>query len=232
MINRRPSEDRGETQIGWLDGKHSFSFGDYYDPNFMGFGPLRVINEDQVQPGKGFPAHSHSDMEIITYVIEGELEHKDSMENSSIIRPGEIQYMSAGTGVTHSEHNQSDKNLLHFLQIWIQPDEKGYPPQYDQRELNRDDARGKLLLMVSNYGKGNSIEIHQDVELYLLILSPGQEIIHPVKPGRKVWVQIVKGEMNLNETQLKSGDGAAVQNEGQLAIKASLESEVLIFDMA
>ena len=232
MVIKRKGEDRGRTQIGWLDGKHSFSFGDYFDPKHNGFGPLRVINEDLVQPGTGFSTHPHKDMEIITYVLEGQLEHKDSMGNGSLIRAGEVQYMSAGFGVTHSEFNPSNEEKLHLFQIWIQPNRKGGAPSYDQRHIDETKQNKALQLVVSGDGRNESIRIHQNVDIYLSRSKTGQQVAHSANPGRKIWVQVARGELDLNGTTLEIGDGAAVENEKDIRLTAREDSEALLFDMA
>jgi quercetin 2,3-dioxygenase len=232
MIILRRSEERGGGNHGWLDTKHSFSFSDYYDPKFMGFRSLRVINEDWVQPGHGFPTHPHRDMEIITYVLEGALEHKDSLGTGSVIRPGDGQRMSAGTGIRHSEANPSQKEAVHLLQIWIMPDKQGHKPGYEQKEFSRDEKRGKLRLIASPDGKDGSVTIHQDAQLYVSLLEPGEAVEHRLGTGRHAWLQVAKGSVALNGKPLNQGDGAAISEEQKLQIKGTDSAEVLLFDLA
>ena len=231
MIQVRKSLDRGHAQHGWLESYHTFSFADYHDPNHMGFRSLRVINEDRVQPGKGFATHSHRDMEIISCVLGGALEHKDSMGNGSVIRPGEIQLMRAGTGVTHSEYNHSNDEPVHFLQIWILPDEKGLEPGYDQRHFPFDQRKNALLLVASRDGRDASVQIHQDAELYVTVLDEGHAVTHSLNDGRAAWVQVARGRAHLNDTALEEGDGAAVSNEATIDITADGPAEILVFDL-
>lgn len=231
-LSLRRTEERGRANLGWLDSKHTFSFGHYYDPDYLGFGALRVINEDRVAPGGGFPTHPHGDMEIISYVIEGALEHKDSIGTGSVIRPGDVQRMSAGTGVRHSEFNASRKDAVHFLQIWIIPERKGLEPSYEQKTFTDDEKRGRLRLIGSRDGRDGSITIHQSVDLYASILNSGDIVTHDVAEGRGVWVQVVKGEVSLNDVRLGAGDGASVEDPGQLKITATEQSEFLLFDLA
>jgi hypothetical protein len=232
MINIRHSEERGGGDFGWLKTHHSFSFDTYHDPRFMGFRSLRVINEDWVQAGHGFPMHPHRDMEIITYVLEGALEHKDSMGNGSTIRPGDGQRMSAGTGVRHSEANSSKTDAAHLLQIWILPDRRGHEPGYEQKVFPEADKRGKLRLIASPDGTDGSVTIHQDAKLYVSLLQPGQEVKHDLGSGRYAWLQVAKGAVELNGQSLKQGDGAAVSNEQRLIVKGTKDAEVLLFDLA
>lgn len=232
MINIRHSEERGGGDFGWLKTHHSFSFDTYHDPRFMGFRSLRVINEDWVQAGHGFPMHPHRDMEIITYVLEGALEHKDSMGNGSTIRPGDGQRMSAGTGVRHSEANSSKTDAAHLLQIWILPDRRGHEPGYEQKVFPEADKRGKLRLIASPDGTDGSVTIHQDARLYVSLLQPGQEVKHEPGSGRYAWLQVAKGAVELNGQSLKQGDGAAVSNEQRLIVKGTKDAEVLLFDLA
>jgi redox-sensitive bicupin YhaK (pirin superfamily) len=229
MIQLRPAEERGETKIGWLDSRHSFSFSDYYDPAHMNFRSLRVINEDWVAPGQGFGTHPHRDMEILTYVLEGALEHRDSMGTGAVIRPGELQKMSAGTGITHSEFNPSPKAPVHLLQIWIQPDRKGLKPVYEQHTFAKGELDGGFRLIAGPQG---AISIHQDADLYAARLEAGQQTAHSLKPGRHAWVQLARGQVRLNGTEMKAGDGAAVSGEEQLAFEALAPSEILLFDLA
>ena len=231
MITLRRSEERGGGNHGWLNTKHSFSFSDYYDPKFMGFRSLRVINEDWVQPGHGFPTHPHRDMEIITYVLEGALEHKDSLGTGSVIRPGDGQRMSAGTGIRHSEANPSQKESVHLLQIWITPDKQGHKPGYEQKEFRADEKRGKLRLLASPDGRDGSVTIHQDAKLYVSLLEPGEAVEHKLESGRHAWLQVAKGAVELNGKPLHPGDGAAISDELQLRIKATDSAEILLFDL-
>jgi redox-sensitive bicupin YhaK (pirin superfamily) len=233
MIVVRPSEERGPADFGWLKARHSFSFGQYYDPRHMGFRALRVINEDRAAAGAGFPTHGHRDMEIVTYLLDGELEHKDSMGNGEVIRLGEIQAMTAGTGVMHSEFNPSEKNPAHLLQIWLLPDRQGHTPRYDQKMFGRDEKLNTLRLVVSPDGAGGSIFVHQDTKLYASILEQGKSVSLDLAPKRHAWVQVARGEVALGEIVLKQGDGAAVSEERRLELKGlAPESEVLVFDLA
>jgi len=231
MIHVRPSQERGHLDFGWLDTRHTFSFGDYYDPHHMGFRSLRVINEDRVQPGQGFGTHPHSNMEILTVVLEGALEHKDNMGNGSTIRPGEVQRMSAGTGVTHSEFNHSEAEAVHFYQIWILPEKKGITPGYEQKAFSLKEKRGKLLLVASGEDKDGALKIHQDAKLFLSALGPGESVATPLKPGRHAWLQVARGRVSLNGTSLEAGDGASVSDEKDLRIEAEEDSELLLFDL-
>jgi quercetin 2,3-dioxygenase len=232
MIQIRPSSARGHANYGWLDTRHTFSFSDYYDPTFMGFRSLRVINEDRVQPGAGFPTHSHRDMEIISYVLEGAIEHKDSMGTGSILRPGEVQRMSAGTGVQHSEFNPSKKDVLHFLQIWILPNQLGIAPEYEQKSFPEQERTGKLRLVASSDGRDGSVSVHQDVALFSAIVKQGQQLQYEIPRGRHGWLQVARGEVTLNGTGLNAGDGAAISEERLLRIGAEKEAEILLFDLA
>ena len=230
-LSVRKSEDRGRANFGWLDSKHSFSFGHYYDPNHMGFGPLRVINDDRVAPGGGFPTHPHSDMEIISYVLEGALEHKDSLGTGSVIRPGDVQRMSAGTGIRHSEFNASKTEPVHFLQIWIIPEKNGLKPNYEQKAFANNEKRGRLRLIGSRDGREGSVTIHQDVDLYTTLLDKGDAVDHVIAPGRGGWVQVARGSASLNGETLREGDGVAVSRSGALRIEGLGDAEVLLFDM-
>jgi hypothetical protein len=232
MINIRRSNERGGGNFGWLTTRHSFSFDSYYDPKYMGFRSLRVINEDFVAPGEGFPAHPHRDMEIITYVLEGALEHKDSLGTGSVIRPGDGQRMSAGKGIRHSEMNASDTEKVHLLQIWIMPDRQGHEPSYEQKSFPEDDKRGKLRLIAGPDGKDGSVTIHQDAKLYVSLLNPGDEVSHELAKGRHAWLQVAKGAVELNGKPLAQGDGAAISDEQKLTIKGTQDAEVLLFDLA
>lgn len=227
----RRSADRGRANFGWLDSKHTFSFGHYYDPQHMGFGPLRVINDDRVAPGGGFPAHPHSDMEIVSYVLEGGLEHKDSLGTGSVIRPGDVQRMSAGTGVRHSEFNASKSEPVHFLQIWIIPEAVGIPPSYEQKSFPVGERSGKLRLIGSRNGRDGSVTIHQDVDLYASLLSKDDRVSHVIAPGRGGWLQVARGAIVLNGLALDEGDGVAISQSGPLTIEGAGDSEVLLFDM-
>ena len=232
MINIRRSDERGGGNHGWLKTHHTFSFDQYYDPRFMSFRSLRVINEDWVAPGQGFRTHPHRDMEIITYVLEGALQHNDSMGNGSIIRPGDVQRMSAGTGVRHSEANSSKTDAVHLLQIWIMPDKQGHKPGYEQKSFPEDEKRGKLRLLASPDGADGAVTIHQDARLYVSLLGPGQEVKHDLGQGRYAWLQVAKGAVELNGKKLGQGDGAAVSEEQKLTIKGVEDAEVLLFDLA
>ncbi len=232
MITLRPSQERGLANFGWLNSHHSFSFGQYYDPNHMGFATLRVINEDRVQPAQGFGTHGHRDMEIISYVLEGELEHKDNIGNGSVIRPGDVQRMSAGTGILHSEYNPSSDQPVHFLQIWILPDRQGIEPSYEQKTFTPDQKQGQLRLVGSQDGRDGSVTIHQDVDLYASSLAAGDNLIHGLADQRLVWIQVTKGAIQLNDHPLTAGDGAAIAQEPKLMIKATEDAEILVFDMA
>ena len=232
MINIRRSSERGGGNFGWLNTRHSFSFDSYYDPKHMGFRSLRVINEDWVAPGEGFPAHPHRDMEIITYVLEGALEHKDSLGTGSVIRPGDGQRMSAGRGIRHSEMNASDTDKVHLLQIWIVPDQPGHEPSYEQKAFPESEKRGKLRLIAGPDGKEGSVTIHQDAKLYVSLLGPGEEVTHDLGKARHAWLQVAKGAVELNGTKLEQGDGAAISDEQKLAIKGAQDAEILLFDLA
>jgi redox-sensitive bicupin YhaK (pirin superfamily) len=232
MINRRPASERGQTRTNWLDGRHTFSFNRYYDPRWTGFSDLLVINEDVVAPASGFPPHSHSDMEIITYIIDGSLEHKDSMGNTSVIHAGEVQRMSAGTGVTHSEFNPSAEAPTHLLQIWITPEREGTAPSYEQREFTEEERRGRLRLIASRAAREGSVTLHQDAEVYSGILDKGERVSYEMRAGRNAWVQVVKGLLKLNGVELAAGDGAAVSGEEKLTFDADEPSEILLFDLA
>ena len=238
MITIRPASDRGAANFGWLDTRHSFSFGHYYDPNHMGFASLRVINEDKVTPSRGFDTHGHRDMEIVTYVLEGALEHKDSLGTGSIIRPGDVQRMSAGTGIRHSEFNASDTAPVHLLQIWIVPETQGIDPGYEQIYIDPADKQGQLRLVGSRDGRDGSVTIHQDISLYATTLAEGETVDHVLAPGRVAWVQVARGEIALNGQALTAGDGAAIEaSVGDDLDRITLtgaanEAEVLLFDMA
>jgi redox-sensitive bicupin YhaK (pirin superfamily) len=232
VITLRRAEDRGHFDHGWLDTNHTFSFGDYVDPEHMGFGTLRVLNEDRVQPGAGFPTHSHRDMEILSWVLDGALEHKDSLGTGSVIRPGDVQRMSAGTGVTHSEFNPSREDPLHFLQIWIIPERRGLPPSYEQKSFSREERRGRARLIASRGGRDGSVSLQQDADVYASLLAPGESLTLPVASGRHAWVQVARGAVSLNGREMSAGDGAAISAEPTLEIRALEPSEVLLFDLA
>jgi redox-sensitive bicupin YhaK (pirin superfamily) len=232
MINLRRSNQRGGGDYGWLNTRHTFSFDQYHDPAWMGFHSLRVINEDHVAPGTGFPTHPHRDMEIITYVLAGALEHKDSLGTGSVIRPGDGQRMSAGRGIRHSEQNASATDAVHLLQIWIMPGQRGHEPSYEQKTFPESEKRGKLRLIASPDGKDGSVTIHQDARLYVSLLSPGQSVTHQLAKGRAAWLQVANGAVELNGKALAQGDGAALENESKLEIKAGQDSEILLFDLA
>lgn len=232
MFTIRKSDERGHADHGWLNTYHTFSFAGYHDPQQMGFRSLRVINEDRVTPGDGFPTHPHRDMEIITYVLEGMLEHKDSMGNGSIIRPGEVQRMSAGTGITHSEYNHSSSEPVHFLQIWILPDQKGVTPGYEQKSFPDEEKHNKLRLIASRDGRDGSVSIHQNANLYAAILEQDKELLYQIAPGRHVWLQVVRGAVALLGNSLHAGDAVAVSDETNLTIAAKSNSELLLFDLA
>ena len=232
MIALRRAEARGHFDFGWLDTFHTFSFGEYYDPNQMGFRTLRVINEDRVQPGRGFPTHGHRDMEIVTYVLEGALQHRDNLGNGSVIRPGEVQRMSAGTGVTHSEFNASASERVHFLQIWIVPDRRGLPPGYEQKTMSDADKRGMLRLIAGPRGSPSVVTIHQNARLYSVLLERDHEVVHELSPERHAWVQVARGAVTLDGQPLWQSDGAAVSAQPSLRLIGLEPSEVLVFDLA
>ena len=232
MLVIRKSEDRGAADFGWLDSKHTFSFGHYYDPQHMGVGPLRVINEDRVKPGAGFEPHGHSDMEIISYVLDGALEHKDSIGTGSVIRPGEVQRMSAGTGIRHSEFNHSKEDPVHFLQIWILPERERLAPSYEQKTFPETEKRGRLRLVGSRDGRDGSVTIHQDVDLYAGLFGSGENARLDLRPGRGAWVQVARGEVDVNGARLKAGDGATISDADAIEIEGREDGEVLVFDMA
>ena len=233
MLTLRRAEERGRANFGWLDSRHTFSFGHYFDPEHMGFGPLRVINDDRVAPGGGFPTHAHSDMEIISYVLAGALEHKDSLGTGSVIRPGDVQRMSAGTGIRHSEFNASRSEAVHFLQIWILPNKEGLAPGYQQKTFTAEAKRGRLRLVGSRDGRDGSVTIHRDVDLYASILGEGDRVTHELVGGRSAWLQVARGSVSLNGQQLSAGDGAAIETAGAISLAGnSVEAEILLFDMA
>jgi quercetin 2,3-dioxygenase len=232
MVTVRKAEDRGASKLDWLDSRHTFSFADYYDPAHMGFRQLRVINEDRVQPGKGFPTHSHRDMEIITYVLKGALEHKDSLGTGSVIRPGEVQRMSAGRGITHSEFNASHRELVHFLQIWILPEQAGLAPSYEQKTINLSAAGGSLSPIASRQGGPGVVKLHQDAAISLALLERGQRLRWHSPRARHAWLQVARGGIALNEHALSAGDGAGVDGNSEMHIEAHEASEILLFDLA
>jgi len=229
MITTRKANDRGHAEHGWLDSYHTFSFADYYDPQWMGFRSLRVINDDLVMPHAGFGMHPHRDMEIITYILSGQLAHQDSMGNGRVITPGEFQYMSAGTGVQHSEQNPNGQEAVHLLQIWIQPDAKGVQPRYQEKSMK--DAATGLHLITSKTGRDGSIAIHQDADLYLGKLDAGENLTHTLQPGRHAWLHVAEGEITLNGQTLTGGDAVAVSDERALDLRGAKASQVLLFDL-
>jgi redox-sensitive bicupin YhaK (pirin superfamily) len=231
MLTVRKAQERGHANHGWLDTWHTFSFADYYNPREMGFGPLRVINDDKVQPGMGFGTHGHRDMEIITYVLEGALEHKDSMGNGSIIRPGNVQRMSAGTGVQHSEFNPSREELVHLLQIWIEPSVAGVKPSYEEKEFGVQDKKGKLRLIASPDGREGSVTIHQDAFVYAGIFDAGDSVRQPLENGRRAYVHVARGAVTVNGEKLKAGDGAKIAGAAEVTLSDGKAGEVLLFDL-
>lgn len=231
MIALRKSAERGYADHGWLKSFHTFSFAGYYDPEHMGFGPLRVINEDRVDPGEGFGKHPHRDMEIISYVLDGELEHKDSIGTGSVIRPGDVQRMSAGTGVFHSEYNPSPKNPVHFLQIWIEPAERGIKPSYEQKFFGPEDKRGKLRLVASPDGRDGSVTIHQDAYLYATLVDGAESVSHQLGEDRKAYVHVARGSATVNGRPLRAGDALQVDGESNVEIRDGSNAEVLLFDL-
>ena len=232
MISVRRADERGHADHGWLDTRHTFSFADYHDPKYVGFRGLRVINEDRVQPGQGFPPHGHRDMEIVSYVLAGALEHKDSLGTGSVIRPGDVQRMSAGTGVRHSEYNHSKDEPVHFLQVWILPERRGLEPGYEQRHFSDADKRAGLRLIASREGTDGSVTIHADAKIYAAVVEPGQRLRHALAEHRHAWLQVARGAITLNDRPLVHGDGAAVSGEPPLTIAGAERAEVLVFDLA
>ncbi|PSB31408.1 quercetin 2,3-dioxygenase [filamentous cyanobacterium Phorm 46] len=232
MITVKKSEARGHANRGWLDSYHTFSFADYYDRNSMNFRSLRVINEDVISPGKGFGTHGHRDMEIITYVLEGALEHKDSLGTGAAIKPGEVQRMSAGTGIQHSEFNHSQTEPVHLLQIWLLPDTNDLQPSYEQREFPLAERRGQLRLVAARDARDGAVKVHQDVDLYAAVLDRNSRVSHTLQPNRHAWVQVARGAVLLNGFSLGKGDGAAVSDEAELVIEAAEDTEFLLFDLA
>jgi quercetin 2,3-dioxygenase len=232
MIAVRKANDRGHADHGWLNTRFTFSFADYYDPKHVQFRTLRVMNDDLVAGGGGFPMHPHRDMEIVTYVLEGALEHRDSMGNGSVIRPGDVQYMSAGTGVTHSEFNASKKDPVHLYQIWMFPDKAGHKPAYDQKSFDAAEKRGRLRLLASPDGRGGSVKIRQNNELYATVLGANESVRHELQPERHAYVQVARGSVELNGQALGEGDGAAISAEESLELVGVKDAEVLLFDLA
>jgi len=232
MITIRRSNERGHFDHGWLNTYHTFSFDQYYDPRYMGFRNLRVINEDFVAAGRGFPKHGHRDMEIITYILEGALKHEDSMGNGSVIRPGDVQRMTAGTGVRHSEQNASDSERVHLLQIWILPHTVGLEPGYEQKAFTEDERRGQLRLIASEDGREGTVQVHQDVSLFASILPAGGEVEHAMDQQRYAWLQVARGAVDINGERADQGDGAVAIGESSLRIRAAEDAEVLLFDLA
>jgi redox-sensitive bicupin YhaK (pirin superfamily) len=231
MITIRRSQERGHADHGWLRTFHTFSFADYYDPEFMGFGCLRVINQDQVAVGRGFATHGHKDMEIVSYVLEGALEHEDSMGNGSRMRPGDVQLMSAGSGVTHSEFNPSSTEPLEFLQMWIYPRTRCTEPRYEQRAFSESERRGRLRLVVSPDGRDGSVTIGQDARLYAAILGPGDRTVFELPAGRMAWLHVARGELSLNGEQLSGGDGAAIRDERSVEIAGIADAELVLWEL-
>lgn len=232
MLTVRPARERGHADHGWLDTYHTFSFASYQDARHMGFRSLRVMNEDVVQPRQGFGTHPHRDMEIVTYVLQGALEHRDSMGNGEVLRPGEFQRMSAGTGITHSEFNPSESEPVHLYQIWLLPERRGIAPSYEQRRFAAEERRNQLRLVASRDAADGSLLIHQDARILLSTLDAGQEVAHELAEGRHAWLQVLRGVVWLNGQELKSSDGAAVSDERLLTIRAAEEAEVMLFDLA
>jgi quercetin 2,3-dioxygenase len=232
MITLRRSHERGGGDYGWLNTKHTFSFSDYWDSRWMGFRSLRVINEDYVAPAAGFPTHPHSDMEIITYILEGELEHKDSLGTGSVILPGDGQRMTAGRGIRHSEFNPSKTQKVHLYQIWILPERKSLEPSYEQKAFPAEEKQGKLRLIASPDAQDGSVKINQDARLFVTLLKPGEEVAHSFEPGRHGWLQVAKGAVEVNGQKLTQGDGAAISDEQELTVRGTKDSEVLLFDLA
>jgi quercetin 2,3-dioxygenase len=231
MITLRPARERGHADLGWLDSWHTFSFADYHDPREMGFGTLRVLNDDRVAPGSGFPTHGHRDMEIITWVLEGALEHQDSAGGGSVIRPGEVQRMTAGRGIRHSEYNPSRTEATHLLQIWILPEEQGLPPGYEQKAIPPEEMAGRLRLIASRDGREGSVTLHQDTDVYAARLAAGEQVFHTPAPGRLAYVHVARGEVGLNGRRLAEGDGAKVGAAEALGLRGLGAAELLLFDM-
>ena len=232
MILTRKADQRGHADHGWLNAYHTFSFASYRDPKHMGFRALRVMNEDRVAPGQGFGTHPHNDMEIVTYVLEGALEHRDSMGNGEVLRPGEFQRMTAGTGITHSEFNPSETEPVHLYQIWLFPDQKGHTPSYEQKAFPDEEQQNRLRLVASPTAEDGSLQIHQDARIYLSKLTSGNQVTHSIARGRHAWLQVLRGAVLLNGTELSTSDGAAVSDERELTIQATENAEVMLFDLA
>jgi redox-sensitive bicupin YhaK (pirin superfamily) len=232
MIQVRRANERGRTALGWLDSRHTFSFGEYYDPKQMGFGPLRVINDDRVRAGAGFGTHGHGDMEILSYVLAGALEHKDSLGTGSVIRPGDVQRMSAGTGIQHSEFNPDRAQPVHFLQIWIEPERDGLAPSYEEKHFADGERRNQLRLIASRDARDGSLRIHQDADVYAALLDGDKTLSHALRAGRQAWLQVARGEVELNGQALAEGDGAAIRGESEMAIRGrGSNAEILLFDL-
>ena len=232
MITIRRSGDRGYADHGWLKSRHTFSFAGYYDPNHMGFRSLRVMNEDRVSAGEGFGTHAHDNMEIVSYVLEGELEHKDSMGNGEVLRPGEFQRITAGTGITHSEFNPSADNATHFYQIWLRPEREGIEPSYEQKSFDAADRQNQLQLVASPDGSDGSLLIHQDARIFLADLTSGEELTYKVPAGRHVWLQVLRGDLSVNGEALQTGDAAAISDESQLQLSTAGSAELMLFELA
>jgi quercetin 2,3-dioxygenase len=232
MVQLRPGEERGVTRLDWLDSRHSFSFGEYHDPKNMGFHALRVINDDRVAPAAGFGTHAHRDMEIITYVLDGALEHRDSLGTGSVIRAGDLQKMSAGTGIRHSEFNASPTEPVHFLQIWVVPERPGLPPSYQQIHFKPEDRQGRLQRVAANESRDDVIRVHQDVQLYLTDVAAGQKVTHALDAKRHAWVQVARGTITVNGQRLQAGDGISISNETQLELTSESQGEAVVFDLA
>ena len=231
MITIRPASERGQGQYGWLDTRHTFSFNNYHDPRHMSFRALRVMNEDWIAPGQGFGTHGHRDMEIVTYVLEGALAHKDSLGNGSVLHPGEFQRMTAGTGIEHSEFNPSDREPVHLYQIWLFPERRGLAPSYDQRAFADPERQGKLRVVASPDGRDGSLTIHQDAEVFLTTLDVGDQVTHELAPGRHAWIQVLRGAVRLDDVALSAGDGAAVSGQSLVSLSAAQPAEVMLFDL-
>ena len=231
MANLRAASERGRSNHGWLDSAHTFSFSSYYDARYMGFGPLRVINDDRVVAGAGFETHGHRDMEILSYVLEGALAHQDSLGNGSVIRPGDVQRMSAGTGIQHSEFNHSSAEPVHFLQIWIIPDQVGYAPGYEQKYFSAEEKRGRLRLVASRDGRDGSVSLHQDADVYAALLDGNDAVEFVLNSGRLAWIQVARGELRVNGQPLREGDGLALDEPGRVRLNGARAAEVLLFEM-
>ena len=233
MITVRRAENRGVTDFGWLDSRHTFSFGEYYDPDHLGFRSLRVINDDRVRGGSGFPRHGYRDMEILTWVLEGGLAHRDSLGSGSVIRPGDLQKMSAGTGILHSEFNASETDPVHFLQIWIVPERAGLPPAYEQKHFDAGDRRGRLLRIAGRSPLDDgALAVHQDVDVHTALLEVGEAVEHVPAPGRHVWIHVARGLVDVNGVALSDGDGAAISGETRIHLESRKSAEIMLFDLA